>query len=338
MEEKNYELTTRGKYAVGIGAILLVLLLCFGFLAFGGSEPPADYTGIWETHDKHWVYYEKGEVEDDYTGAAEGSVNKRQGTYYVNNGEVDLTYTGLGASEAGWVYFDKGVFDNTFTGFARTGNDWYWVKNGVVDRSVTGTKSGTIEGETTWWYIEDGQAALDFDGPAKTKSGICYFKNGKLDQNYSGIKLMDDTWYYFSKGRQDKKYKGISTNEEGVWFVQNGKVDFNYTGKVTHLGRTYKVKDGVVGNGKAVYLTFDDGPGQYTGRLLGILDHHKVKATFFVTGFFKSYLDCLEREARAGHTIGVHTYTHDYGKIYTYLTGLSIGVHLLNLLCIPAIV
>ena len=316
MEQKNYELTTRGKYAVGIGAILLVLLLCFGFLAFGGSEPPADYTGIWETHDKHWVYYEKGEVEDDYTGAAEGSVNKRQGTYYVNNGEVELTYTGLGASEAGWVYFDKGVFDNTFTGFARTGNDWYWVKDGVVDRSVTGTKSGTIEGETTWWYIEDGQAALDFDGPAKTKSGICYFKNGKLDQNYSGIKLMDDTWYYFSKGRQDKKYKGISTNEEGVWFVQNGKVDFNYTGKVTHLGRTYKVKNGVVGNGKAVYLTFDDGPGQYTGQLLGILDHHKVKATFFVTGFFKNYLDCLEREARAGHTIGVHTYTHDYEKIY----------------------
>ena len=72
----------------------------------------------------------------------------------------------------------------------------------------------------------------------------------------------------------------------------------------------------MVGNGKAVYLTFDDGPGKYTGQLLGILDKHKVKATFFVTGFFKNYLDCLEREVRAGHTIGVHTYTHDYEKVY----------------------
>lgn len=314
--DKKYELTNRGRYAVALGAVLLVLLLCFGFLAFGGSKPPADYTGIWETHDKHWVYYEKGVVDDDFTGAAEGSVNKQQGTYYVENGEVDLTYTGLGASETGWLYFNKGVLDNTFTGFARTGNDWYWVKDGTVDQSFTGTKQGTIEGETTWWYVLDGKADRSFDGAAKTKSGICYFKNGKLDQNYSGIKFLDDTWYYFSKGKQDKKYKGISTNEEGVWYVQNGQVDFGYTGKVKHLGRTYKVKNGVVGNGKAVYLTFDDGPGQYTGQLLGILDKHKVKATFFVTGFFKNYLDCLEREAHAGHTIGVHTYTHDYEKVY----------------------
>ncbi|MBQ8925403.1 MAG: polysaccharide deacetylase [Clostridia bacterium] len=314
--EKKYELTTRGRYAVALGAVLLVLALCFGFLAFGESKPPADYTGIWESHDKHWVYYEKGEPDADYTGAAEGTVNKQQGTYYVENGEVDLTYTGLGASETGWLYFNRGVLDNTFTGFARTGDDWYWVKGGTVDQSFTGTKSGTIEGETTWWYVLDGKAERTFDGVAKTKSGLCYFKNGKLDQNYSGIKFLDDTWYYFSKGKQDKNYKGISTNDKGVWYVQNGKVDFGYTGKVTHLGRTYKVKDGVVGNGKAVYLTFDDGPGQYTGQLLGILDHHKVKATFFVTGFFKNYLDCLEREAKAGHTIGVHTYTHDYAKVY----------------------
>ncbi|MBQ1529459.1 MAG: hypothetical protein IIZ76_04175, partial [Clostridia bacterium] len=148
--DQKYELTTRGKYAVALGAVLLVLALCFGFLAFGGSKPPAEYTGIWESHDKHWVYYEKGEPDADYTGAAEGTVNRQTGTYYVENGEVDLTYTGLGASETGWLYFNKGVLDNTFTGFARTGDDWYWVNKGTVDQSFTGTKSGTIEGETTW--------------------------------------------------------------------------------------------------------------------------------------------------------------------------------------------
>ena len=314
--EKKYELTTRGKYAVGIGAVLLVLLLCFGFLAFGGSKPPADYTGIWETHDKHWVYYEKGEVDTDFTGAATGSVNKTEGTYYVENGEVDLTYTGLGASEEGWVYFNKGAFDDTFTGFARTGNDWYWVKNGAVDQTLTGARSGTIDGETTWWYVEDGKAERGFNGVAKLKSGLGSFKNGRLDESYNGIKYLDNAWYYFSKGRQDSKYEGVATNDKGVWYVKDGKVDFSYTGKVKHLGRTYDVKKGVVGNGKAVYLTFDDGPGQYTDELLNILAHHKVKATFFVTGFFKSYLDCLDREAANGHTIGVHTYSHDYAKVY----------------------
>ena len=35
---------------------------------------------------------------------------------------------------------------------------------------------------------------------------------------------------------------------------------------------------------KIIYLTFDDGPGPYTRRLLKILDRYHVKATFFVTG------------------------------------------------------
>ena len=34
---------------------------------------------------------------------------------------------------------------------------------------------------------------------------------------------------------------------------------------------------------KVVYLTFDDGPGPYTEKLLDILDRYNVKATFFVT-------------------------------------------------------
>ena len=35
-------------------------------------------------------------------------------------------------------------------------------------------------------------------------------------------------------------------------------------------------------NGYVIYLTFDDGPGPYTDRLLEILDKYNVKATFFV--------------------------------------------------------
>ena len=65
-----------------------------------------------------------------------------------------------------------------------------------------------------------------------------------------------------------------------------------------------------------IYLTFDDGPGKYTERLLGILKKHNVKVTFFVTNVFDSYSYLIKQEYEDGHAIGVHSYTHDYDKIY----------------------
>lgn len=65
---------------------------------------------------------------------------------------------------------------------------------------------------------------------------------------------------------------------------------------------------------KVIYLTFDDGPGPYTGKLLDILKKYNVKATFFVTGSGDSSL--IAREAAEGHTVAIHSMTHNYKKIY----------------------
>lgn len=63
-----------------------------------------------------------------------------------------------------------------------------------------------------------------------------------------------------------------------------------------------------------VYLTYDDGPSVYTSRLLDILDEYGVKATFFLVN--TGYGDVVARAAASGHTIGIHSATHDYDKIY----------------------
>ena len=68
---------------------------------------------------------------------------------------------------------------------------------------------------------------------------------------------------------------------------------------------------------KTIYLTFDDGPGPYTRQLLYLLDHYGVKATFFVTGTNPAYKDCIGEAYRAGHAVGVHSYSHNYGYIYS---------------------
>lgn len=60
-----------------------------------------------------------------------------------------------------------------------------------------------------------------------------------------------------------------------------------------------------------VALTFDDGPGPHTGRLLDILDEKGVKATFFVVGQNANANPQIMRRMRdSGHTLANHTYSH----------------------------
>ncbi len=68
---------------------------------------------------------------------------------------------------------------------------------------------------------------------------------------------------------------------------------------------------------KTIYLTFDDGPGPYTSRLLDVLDKYNVKATFFVTAQDSKYYDQIGRAFRTGHSIGVHSTSHNYNTIYS---------------------
>ena len=62
---------------------------------------------------------------------------------------------------------------------------------------------------------------------------------------------------------------------------------------------------------KLVALTFDDGPGPYTNRLLDALDSRGVKVTFFALGQqVRSYPEVVRRAYDAGHQIASHTYSH----------------------------
>ncbi len=68
---------------------------------------------------------------------------------------------------------------------------------------------------------------------------------------------------------------------------------------------------------KIVYLTFDDGPSAYTGELLDILARYNVKATFFVTNRNPNYNHFIKRAYNEGHTIALHTSSHNYSQIYS---------------------
>ena len=67
-----------------------------------------------------------------------------------------------------------------------------------------------------------------------------------------------------------------------------------------------------------VYLTFDDGPNKAnTEKILQILKEENIHATFFLTGQnVRLYPDVVKEIYQSGNAIGVHSYTHEYKKIY----------------------
>lgn len=107
----------------------------------------------------------------------------------------------------------------------------------------------------------------------------------------------------------------VNINKVGTYQLKYSVTDSN--GNKSEKIRKVTVYDkNSTPNGQVIYLTFDDGPCIYTGKLLDILKGYNVKATFFVTGQF-GYDSYIKREYEEGHSIGIHTYSHLYKNIYS---------------------
>jgi peptidoglycan/xylan/chitin deacetylase (PgdA/CDA1 family) len=70
-----------------------------------------------------------------------------------------------------------------------------------------------------------------------------------------------------------------------------------------------------VPNDSHVFLTFDDGPHPVaTPKVLEVLEHFGIKATFFCVGAnAQKYPEIIREIERAGHVLGNHTYQHENG-------------------------
>ena len=113
---------------------------------------------------------------------------------------------------------------------------------------------------------------------------------------------------------------GVDTSKMGINTITYSVSD-SYGNATTATRKIYVYQQQAVANptnpgNKVVYLTFDDGPGAHTARLLNILDKYGVKATFFVTNQFPSYQYMIGETHKRGHTIALHTLTHNYASLY----------------------
>ena len=108
---------------------------------------------------------------------------------------------------------------------------------------------------------------------------------------------------------------GVDTSRAGSYNINYSVVDS--VGNSFSVSRTVNVYAPNGSGSKVIYLTFDDGPSQYTGELLDILARYNVKATFFVTGINRSYSYYIKKAFEQGHSIALHTNSHNYSIVYS---------------------
>lgn len=113
----------------------------------------------------------------------------------------------------------------------------------------------------------------------------------------------------------------IDTSTPGTQKVTYKTID--KAGNETVITRTVYIKSPTVSaptgiyKNSMIYLTFDDGPSNITGQVLDILKEKNVKATFFVINNSDSLNYLIKRAHDEGHTIGLHSNTHQYNLVYS---------------------
>ena len=108
----------------------------------------------------------------------------------------------------------------------------------------------------------------------------------------------------------------VDSNKVGTYEIEYKVVDSS-NNEVSVIRKVRVININNTSDKGVIYLTFDDGPSNLTKDILKILDEEGVKATFFVTGNVNSYKDILREIYNSGHTIGLHSYSHDYSYVYS---------------------
>jgi len=136
------------------------------------------------------------------------------------------------------------------------------------------------------------------------------------------IILLEDAIYKESGYKANDNYdKDITDKVKITNNIKNdvGEYEVIYTVSDSS-GNTYSIKRKVKrikSNKGIIYLTFDDGPSSTTPKVLDILKKENIKATFFVVNFSSEYEPYIKRIVNEGHTIALHSYTHNYKLIYS---------------------
>ena len=223
---------------------------------------------------------------------------KLSGKWVKQHGKVrfllqDKTYaTKTWANIKGrYYYFDKNGFRRQGLFRYRNGKTYYLGKKGAM---VTGWQKIRKH-----WYYFGKNGAMKKASWIRTKTGYAYVDAKGKRVVSSWVKVKGKKYYIDEKGVKVTKSRYIGN--KAYYFDKKG---------VYHKDK--KIKERLINpKGKMVALTFDDGPGPYTDRLLKCLKNNRAAATFFLVGTsIANYPDTIQQMAKQGCEIGNHTWDH----------------------------
>ena len=101
--------------------------------------------------------------------------------------------------------------------------------------------------------------------------------------------------------------------------------------RILHVKHAFSAEDAQPDGNSVICLTFDDGPSsKVTNKILDTLSIYGVKATFFICDYGDEGAKKVKRIVDEGHTIAMHTMTHDYSRIYRSADAFMGEIHALQ--------
>ena len=178
-----------------------------------------NYTGIGTNEYGTW-YLENGEINFKYTGSYKDSMNDtwiiRQGKVedtnkllkidniwrMIINGKIDYNYTGIGTNEYGTWYLENGEITLKYTGTYYEGEYAYIIEESRVYEKVSKSYIGLLKiNNNIWRMIVNGKIDYNYTGIGTNEYGIWYLENGKINFNYIGkFTDFDGSIYNIVKG------------------------------------------------------------------------------------------------------------------------------------------
>lgn len=287
-----------------IVGIFLSVCLVAGSLAFGSvsyASWPEETEATRETEmTEEAEHPEKTETDRSLTDVRRAPAAK--GKWVKNGKQVKFRYRNGAYACSVWHRIGGKIYcfdekGNRISGWFNYGGNRYFLnKKGVMQTGWIRyrkhfyflNRKGVME--TSRWILDKGEYYyLKKNGRMATgwqKIGKKKYYLGKDGARVTGVQFIGNRWYGFRKG--------------GAYDPKK------------------KVPD-VAPNKPMVALTFDDGPGPYTERLLGYLKKYDARATFFLVGSsVNRYPEAIRKADKLGCEIGNHSYDHPS------LTGLSV--------------
>lgn len=139
-------------------------------------------------------------------------------------------------------------------------------------------------------------------------------KIDSMETQFANMSVFVEEWKQFQDSHEDIKEE---QNTEISTQIEHETDDLSISDE-TIINSNQKEEN------RKVYLTFDDGPSSQTHKILDILAKYNVKATFFVNGKTdQTSKEAYRRIVEEGHTLAMHSYSHDYDEIYSSVENFS---------------